>query len=92
MSKPTLPGPHEGRFKDQIAIVTGGASGIGEATCRRLVAEGATARTPQDKAWMPRVFGIAGSIQQQIDKVNEVMAEIREEANNVSATVSSLSI
>ena len=22
MSKPTLPGPHEGRFKDQIAIVT----------------------------------------------------------------------
>lgn len=24
MSKPTLPGPHEGRFKNQIAIVTGG--------------------------------------------------------------------
>ena len=42
MSKPALPGPHVGRFKDQVAIVTGGASGIGEATCRRLVAEGAT--------------------------------------------------
>ena len=42
MSKPALPGPHEGRFKGQIAIVTGWASGIGEATCRRLVAEGAT--------------------------------------------------
>lgn len=38
---PTLPGPHPDRFKDQVAIVTGGASGIGEATCRRLVAEGA---------------------------------------------------
>ena len=34
--------PHLGRFDGQVAIVTGGASGIGEATCRRLVAEGAT--------------------------------------------------
>jgi NAD(P)-dependent dehydrogenase (short-subunit alcohol dehydrogenase family) len=33
--------PHIDRFKGQVAIVTGGASGIGEATCRRLVAEGA---------------------------------------------------
>lgn len=36
------PSFHPGRFTDQVAIVTGGASGIGEATCRRLVAEGAT--------------------------------------------------
>lgn len=48
MSQPTFaqtparPGPHLDRFKGQVAIVTGGASGIGEATCRRLVAEGAT--------------------------------------------------
>jgi NAD(P)-dependent dehydrogenase (short-subunit alcohol dehydrogenase family) len=33
--------PHPNRFAGQVAIVTGGASGIGEATCRRLVAEGA---------------------------------------------------
>lgn len=41
LSNPPLPGPHSGRFDGQVAIVTGGASGIGEATCRRLVAEGA---------------------------------------------------
>lgn len=34
--------PHADRFLGQVAIVTGGASGIGEATCRRLVAEGAS--------------------------------------------------
>jgi NAD(P)-dependent dehydrogenase (short-subunit alcohol dehydrogenase family) len=33
--------PHPNRFAGQVAIVTGGASGIGEATCRRLLAEGA---------------------------------------------------
>lgn len=32
---------HADRFRGQVAIVTGGASGIGAATCRRLVAEGA---------------------------------------------------
>jgi NAD(P)-dependent dehydrogenase (short-subunit alcohol dehydrogenase family) len=30
------------RFKDRVAVITGGASGIGQASARRLAAEGAT--------------------------------------------------
>ncbi|MDM5131795.1 methyl-accepting chemotaxis protein [Aeromonas piscicola] len=48
-----------------------------------------TARVTDDMA------GVASSAELgklQIDKVNEVMVEIRREANNVSATVSNLSI
>jgi NAD(P)-dependent dehydrogenase (short-subunit alcohol dehydrogenase family) len=38
----TVPGPEttEGRFEGKVAVVTGGAAGIGLATTRRLVAEG----------------------------------------------------
>ncbi|MDM5102502.1 methyl-accepting chemotaxis protein [Aeromonas salmonicida] len=48
-----------------------------------------TARVTDD---MARVASSAELGKQQVDKVNEVMVEIRQEANNVSATVSSLSI
>ena len=34
------------RFTDKIALITGGASGIGRATANRLSAEGATLSSP----------------------------------------------
>ena len=62
-----------------VGLSMGGEEVIGAAASdpriRAVVAEGATARTPQDKAWMPRVFGVAGSIQQRIDTVTYAVVD-----------------
>ena len=48
-----------------VGLSMGGEEVIGAAASdpriRAVVAEGATARTPQDKAWMPGVYGVAGA-------------------------------
>ena len=37
-----LPAPFKGRFEGRVAVITGGASGLGKATAARIVAEGGT--------------------------------------------------
>ena len=45
------------RLDNQVAVVTGGASGIGEATARRFAKEGfAIAIVDANEAWTPRVY------------------------------------
>ncbi len=51
----------EGRFTDKAAMVTGGASGIGLAIARRLIAEGASVLIADiDRASLSNVCGELG--------------------------------
>ena len=63
-----------------VGISMGGEEAIGaaaiDARIRAVVAEGATARTPEDKSWMPSVFGLAGSIQQYMDTVTYAAVDL----------------
>lgn len=63
-----------------VGLSMGGEEAIGAAShdprVRAVVAEGATTRTPEDKAWMPDAYGLAGTIQQQLDKVTYAVADL----------------
>jgi NAD(P)-dependent dehydrogenase (short-subunit alcohol dehydrogenase family) len=50
-----------GRFDGRVALVTGGGSGIGEATCRRLASEGAHVVDVDETAARRVAAAIAGS-------------------------------
>jgi NAD(P)-dependent dehydrogenase (short-subunit alcohol dehydrogenase family) len=59
---------NDNRFSDRVALVTGGASGIGQATGRRLVAEGARVATFDLRAEpSDGVFAIAGDVSRSAD-------------------------
>ena len=56
-----------------VGISMGGEEAIGamaaDPRIRAVVAEGATNRSAADKAWLPTVYGVRGSLQQALDAV-----------------------
>ncbi len=58
-----------GRFKDRIALIVGGGSGIGAATARRLAAEGAILRVADANLTAARdaVAGLSGAAALHVD-------------------------
>src|SRR5690606_29218420 len=51
-----------------------GASG-GDPRIRAVVAEGATARTAADAAWLSDRYGLRGALQEQIEKVQDLVTD-----------------
>ena len=52
-----------------------GASG-GDPRIRAVVAEGATARTAADAAWLSDRYGLRGALQEQIEKVQDLVTDV----------------
>lgn len=56
-----------------LGLSMGGEEAIGAAAAddriRAVVAEGATGRTAADKAWLSEEYGVAGVVQEQVDRI-----------------------
>ncbi len=80
------------RFSGRVALVTGGASGIGEAVARRLTAEGATVASFDLHAEAPDgVLAIAGDVSRSAD-VAAAVAQVERELGPVDVLVCSAGV
>jgi 2-dehydro-3-deoxy-L-rhamnonate dehydrogenase (NAD+) len=80
------------RFAGRVALVTGGASGIGAATARRLLEEGARVASLDLEAKAPDgVFGLAGDVASSAD-VEDAVAAIRVELGHIDVLVCSAGV
>ncbi len=68
-----------------VGFSMGGEEAIGAAAAderiRAVVAEGATARQAADKAWLSDVYGWRGSLQEQVEKVQDGITDYLTEAS-----------
>ena len=68
-----------------VGFSMGGEEAIGAAAANPLiaavVAEGATARTADDKAWLSDVYGWRGSLQEQVEKVQFAITDLLTDAS-----------
>ncbi len=83
---------NEGRFSGKVALVTGGSSGIGEATARRLVEEGARVASLDLQAKAPDdVLALAGDVSRP-DDVDEAVAQVKHELGPIDILVCSAGV
>ena len=72
-----------------LGLSMGGEEAIGAAAAdpriRAVVAEGATARQPADKAWLSEVYGWRGWLQEQVEKVQYGITDYLTEASAPTA-------
>jgi dienelactone hydrolase len=72
-----------------LGLSMGGEEAIGAAATddriRAVVAEGATGRTAADKAWLSEEYGLAGVVQQQIDRITYGLTDLLSPASPPAA-------
>jgi NAD(P)-dependent dehydrogenase (short-subunit alcohol dehydrogenase family) len=83
---------NEGRFAGRIALVTGGASGIGDAVVRRLLAEGArVASLDRQLGAAAGVLALAGDVSVSAD-VDAAVARVEAELGPIDVLVCSAGV